>query len=113
MRNVRSGMALVLMVAMLVSLCACGISKDEAVGTWSGTYVYEGNTFTAAFVLSEDGEYAKITYKNGSLSSSEEGTWEIDGGKVVLHEDGNMGISTVYKYSGGNLVNNGHEFSKG
>ncbi len=50
--------------------------------------------------------------KNGELSSAEEGTWEVKGGKVVLHKDGNMGVSTVYKYKGGALVNNDHEFTK-
>ena len=88
------------------SLCACGISREEAVGTWSGTYVYEGNTFAVAIVLSEEGNYGKASYKNGSFNSSESGTWEIKGGKVVLHRDGDMGVSTEYKYKGDALVNN-------
>ena len=106
-------LALSLVVIMCcVLLCACGISKEDAVGTWSGSYVYNGNNFTAAFVLDSNGEYSKVTYKNGSLSSAEDGTWEVKGGKVILHEDGNMGISTEYKYKGDALVNNDHYFYK-
>ena len=108
----KSLIAIVLVLSVCLSLCACGISRENAVGTWSGTYVYEGNTFSCTFVLYESGEYDEVTYKNGSFSSSENGTWEIDGGKVVLHEDGNMGVSTIYKYKSGALVNNNHRFTK-
>lgn len=74
--------------------------------------VYNGSSFSCAFVLSADGTYAEATYKDGSLSSTETGTYEVKGSKVILHENGNMGTSTVYKYKGGKLVNNGHEFTK-
>ena len=98
--------------ALCFCLCACGISREEAAGAWSGTYEYHGNQFSVAFVLEADGDYAKVTLKNGSLSSAEDGTWEVKGGKVILHEDGDMGISTEYKYKGGALVNNDHYFYK-
>lgn len=105
--------ALVLAAMMCcVLLSACGISESDAVGTWSGTYVYDGNNFAVAFILSADGEYSKATVKNGEVSSTETGVWEIDGGKVVLHKDGNFGVSTEYKFKGGALVNNDHEFYK-
>ena len=93
-------------------LCACGISEEKAVGTWSGSYIYNGNSFSVSFVLEPNGEYSEVVYKNGSLSSTEDGTWEIKGGKVIMHEDGNMGSSTVYEYRGGALINNNHEFTK-
>ena len=112
MNKIKNIVSIALVCVICLSLCACGIKEENAVGTWSGTYVYNGNTFAVAFVLSADGDYAKATYKNGSFSSTEDGTWEVKGGKVVLHEDGNMGISTVYKYKGGALVNNDHEFTK-
>ena len=112
MRKIKSMIAVLLLVALCVSLCACGISKSEAIGTWSGTYEYNGNQFAVAFVLSEDDTYAEAVYKNGSLSSTEVGTWEIKGGEVVLHENGNTGISTCYKYRGDALVNNDHKFYK-
>lgn len=113
MRTTKRLTAIILVFAICVCLTACGISKEDAVGTWSGTYEYNGNLFAVAFVLDADGDYAKATYKNGSLSSIEEGTWEIDGGKVVLHKDGNTGVSVIYSYKNGALVNNKHEFYKG
>ena len=112
MKKIKIMILVALVCLICISLCACGISKEDAVGLWSGTYVYEGNQFACAFVLTEGGDYYKETFKNGSLSSSEIGTYEVKNGKVILHEDGNMGISTEYKYSGGKLVNNGHKFTK-
>lgn len=104
--------ALCLVCALCLALCACGIKEEEAIGTWSGTYEYNGNDFAVSFVLSANGKYSEVIYENGSLHSMEEGTWEIDGGDVLLHEYGNMGISTRYEYKGGKLVNNNHEFTK-
>lgn len=112
MKTSRILVAFLLVCAVCFSLCACGISREDAIGTWSGTYVYNGSTFSCAFVLSADGTYAEATYKDGSLSSTESGTYEVKSNKVILHENGNMGTSTVYKYKGGKLVNNGHEFTK-
>lgn len=112
MKKTRSILALALVCMLCVTLCACGINEEEAVGTWSGTYVYNGNSFAVAFVLSADGNYSSVIYQNGSFHSSEEGTWEIDAGDVVLHENGNMGIATRYEFKGGKLVNNDHEFTK-
>ena len=105
-------LALSLVVIMCcVFLCACGISKEDAVGIWSSSYVYDGNNFTNTFVLDSNGEYSKVIYENGTLSRAEDGTWEIDGGKVILHKNGDMG-STEYKYKGDALVNNDHYFYK-
>ena len=113
MRKIRLFIAAILICAVCLSLCACGLKKSDAVGVWSGTYTYNGNQFSCGFVLDQDGSYAKITYKNGSLSSSETGTYEVKGGKVILHKDGKSGVSTEYKYKGGNLVNSGHKCCKG
>ena len=113
MKTLKWPAAATLILTLCLSLCACGgISKEEAVGTWSGAYVYNGNQFARSFVLSEDGKYTEVTMKNGSLSSTETGTYEIKGGKVILHESGDESISTVYEYKNGKPVNNDHEFSK-
>jgi hypothetical protein len=110
--KIKSLIAILILCTIVVSLCACGISEDEAIGTWSGSYIYNGNQFSVAFVLSPDGTYAKATYKNGSFHKSESGTWEVDGGDVLLYENGNTGAWTTYEYKGGALVNNDHEFFK-
>ena len=74
MKKIKCIVSIALVCVICLSLCACGIKEADAVGTWSGTYVYNGNTFAVAFVLSADGDYAKATYKNGSFSSTEDGT---------------------------------------
>lgn len=116
MKNITKILCLCLAVALLAAaLTACGLSEDEAVGTWTGTYTYNGNSFSVAIVLEADGSYAKATKKNGSLSSTETGDYEVKGGKVILYDSDSVvyhGESTVYKYKSGALVNNDHYFYK-
>lgn len=112
MKTTKRIVSLSLVLVLVLMLCSCGISREEAIGTWSGTYTYDGSLYSVAFVLSSNGSYAKAVVKNGSLSSSEMGTWEVEGGAVVLHAR-NGGGTTRYKYKGGALVNNGHKFTKG
>ena len=112
MKTCRIAVALVLLCAVCLSLCACGISKKNAIGTWQSSYVYEGNTFNVTFVLDDDGDYNKVVVKNGAISKVESGTYEIKGGKVVLHADGDDNVATKYTYKNGKLVNNNHEYVK-
>ena len=37
MKTSRIVVALLLVCVVCFSLCACGISREEAIGTWSGT----------------------------------------------------------------------------
>lgn len=104
-----------LVLVMTLSLCACGPTKEEVAGTYTGTYKYEGNTFSTAIVLSEDGIYVKATEKNGGEPSITIGDYEIDGNKVILYDPDSVvyhGVRTDYKYSNGTLKNGGHKFSK-
>lgn len=116
MKNVVKRISLCLVLVMMMGILAsCGLSKEDAVGTWTGTYTYNGNTFTVAIILNEDGTYAKATMKNGSLSSTETGDYEIKGNKVILYDDSAVvhhGVSTEYKYKNDQLVNNDHYYSK-
>lgn len=112
MKKMRAFAVLALVVVMLLSMTACVATEDSVEGTWSGSYVYNGNSFSCAFALDGDGTYAKVTYKNGSLNSAEIGTYEVNLFSVDLHPDGNTGVTTSYDYRFGKLVNNGHEFTK-
>lgn len=112
MKKVKALVAVVMICAICLSLCACGVVEKTFVGTWSGSYEYNGNTFAKAFVLDEDGNYTEVTMKNGSLYDTESGTYEVKGIKLLLHEDGNTGTSTPYSIRLGKLVNNGHVFTK-
>lgn len=108
--------SLLIVMSMLAILCSgCGLSEDDAVGTWSGTYEYNGNSFAVVFALMSDGTYEKITMKNGETSSMEDGDWEVKGNKVTLYDSSAVtyhGQSTVYTYKSDALVNNDHYFYK-
>ena len=107
-----------LMVAMLCcAVCACApaekdITWDEAVGKWSGTYTYKGNSYSVTFDLDDSGIYYRVTYKNGNLHDYEYGTWKIEDGDVALYDSEGLPGTAIYNYVGGALVNGGHEFRK-
>ena len=115
-RIVKVTALLMVSLFMLLTLTACfGVSKDEVVGTYSGSYVHNGNEYSVGIVLGEDGTYAEVVIKNGELSSSETGDFEIKGNKVLLYDSESStyhGICTKYKFKKDTLINNGHEFTK-
>lgn len=104
--------SLVLVLALCLSLVACGISEEELAGTWTGSWTYNGNSFDRTLIFDDDGNYESIMYKNGELYKTESGTYEISGNNVDLHPGGDEGQTTPYKVKGGKLVNNGHEMVK-
>lgn len=108
----KKAVSLILALVMCLSLIACSASKEDLVGTWSGSWTYNGNQFERTFVLKNDGTYTSVMYKNGQYYETESGTYEISGRTVDLHPNGDEGQSTPYKYKGGKLVNNDHEFVK-
>lgn len=113
MKNLfRALVAALLVVSISFIMVGC-VSKSKLVGTWVGEYTYEGNKFNVAIVLNSDGTFGKATVKNGMVSSSSAGTWEIKGGKLVLHNDEDKTM-TEYKISldGKKITNNGHDFKK-
>ena len=112
MKKTKAAISLIMVVSICLVLVACGISQDEVVGTWSGTWEYNGKLIACAIVLNANGSYAKAIVKDGSDTSAEVGTYEIKGSEVRLHPNGNTGDTIAYKYKGGALVNNGHELYK-
>jgi len=112
MKIMKSLVAVALLLALCLSLVACSVSKEDVVGTWTGSWTYNGNSYVEAIVLSENGTYASAMYKNGSYYKTETGTYEISGRRVELHPNGEKGHTTPYEYKGGKLVNNDHEFTK-
>lgn len=111
MKKFKLTVVVALIIAMCVSMTACGLSKEDVVGTWSGGYVHEGSTYGVAFILNSDGSYTKAVYKDNGMDSIDIGTYTVKGKKVTLDSNYNAGTIT-YKYKGGALVNNGHEFTK-
>lgn len=112
MKKCKVIIAVALLCAICLSLCACGISKEKAVGNWTSNYEYKGNSFKHTIVLKEDGTYFDLTLKNGRFSSAESGTYEIKLGKVRLYEDGDKSGYMELKYKFGKLENGGHEYEK-
>ena len=112
MKKTKAAIAMIMVVSICLVLVACGISQEEVVGTWSGSWEYNGKLISCAIVFNENGSYAKATLSNGSDTKAEVGTYEIKGGEVRLHPNGDAGSTTAYKYKGGALVNNGHELFK-
>lgn len=114
-RNKKAIIICLIMLLVCAVMTSCGISEAEAIGTWSCAYTYNGNDFDSAFQLSEDGTYVKIVMKNGSLSSTETGEYEVKGNKVILYDSSAMtyhGKSMEFKYKDGVLINADHEFEK-
>lgn len=114
----RSIKVIVICLIMLVAcavMTSCGISETDAIGTWNSTYTYNGNEFNNTFQLSEDGTYVKLVMKNGALSSTETGEYEVKRSKVILYDSSSLtyhGISMEYKYKNGILINADHEYEK-
>ena len=108
---IKKALSLVLLLVLCLTLTSCKVSKEDLVGTWTGLWTYEGNSYVRTFVLEDDDTYSAILYKNGDLYEIESGVYEIDGKTVSLYETGEQG-HTNYDYKGGKLVNNGHKFIK-
>ena len=63
MRKFKVTVIVALILAVCVSMTACGLSKEDVVGTWSAGYTYEGSSYGAAFVLNIEGTYTEAVYK--------------------------------------------------
>ena len=104
--------ALSLVFALLLGvLSACAPSMGEVAGTYSGSYTFNGNLFSKAFVLTTDGRFVEATVKNGQSEGVDQGTYEIKGNKLRLKEEGSSGYAE-YTYRNGTIENNGHVFYK-
>ncbi|MBO5858513.1 MAG: hypothetical protein J6R20_01905 [Clostridia bacterium] len=112
MKKFKALVAVVLLCTICFSLCSCGINKEEAIGTWSSTYVYNGNDIAVTFTLRDDGSYSYRLFKNGVLNTIESGTYDVKSTKIVLNINGNTGSTRTYKVKGDALVNNNHKFYK-
>jgi hypothetical protein len=101
---------------MLTFLVACSPSVEDVVGTYTGEYVFNGDTYKVVITLSDDGRYVKEKTRNNGNSTTEKGAFEINEDKVLLHKEklntASEDTYTVYNYRNNVLENNGHEFVK-
>ena len=115
MKN-KSVRALTLTIAILIVitvLSGCGtISSGDLIGVWSSSWEYEGKQFNSSIEFKRNGDYAKDTYSDGELASTEEGTYIIKGNKVTCQIGGNPGAMTPFEYKRGKLYNGKNAYSK-
>ncbi len=95
---------------LTLTLAACAPSKSEVSGKYIGSYIYNGNAFSAEIVLREDGTYSRILFKNDYVFSMDSGNYTIKGKEIILETDDLSSIG--YNYSNGKLENGGHIFIK-
>lgn len=103
--------AFLLALAIVSMLVACSISSGDLIGIWSGSWEFDGHTINNSVQFKRDGTYYEVTYRDHTLASTEEGTYTIDGNKVMCEDNVFHGITT-YKYFHGKLTNNGHSLTK-
>lgn len=105
--------ALILVLAMCLSLAACGsVQIEDLKGVWTGSWEYKGADIEMAVEIDGSGNYVQTSYRNGEFSKTEKGTVAVEGNKVICQINGNPGDTIEYKYSGGTLTNNGHTLTK-
>ena len=113
MKKTVQAISLGLIVILLASaLIACSTTTTELAGTYSGSYEYNGNVFHAEIVLNKDGTYSKTMTKNGYSHSSSTGDYLVVEDCVRLYTEDDHSAYTEYKYTPGQLENNGHIFEK-
>ena len=105
-------------VVLALALASCAPSVEDVVGTYSGSYVYNGNSYYVIITLNEDGNYLYVSSKNGQIDETKYDEYEIKGNKIRLYDSELSkyeyhGAYIEYKYSKGTLTNNGHKFTKG
>ena len=100
------------LLLIILMLNGCGsIASGDLIGVWSGSWEYEGKQINSSIQFERNGDYEQVTYTDGSLSSTEDGTYTIEGNKVIL-KDNQFGSTSPYTYSGGKLKQNNHSYSK-
>lgn len=105
-------MLMVISVFLMSTLSGCGAKEADVVGIWTGSWTYEGNSISKTLIVTPDHEYASEITNSSTGTKYETGIWEIQGGELKLHPNGNKGQTTAYKYKGGKLENNGHKMTK-
>lgn len=107
-----AGIAAGVLIIIILLASLIPVKQSKIVGTWDGSWTYEGSSFEKIILFEADSTFTSLTYKNGSVNDLDMGSYEIKGKKVILHSSINNGVMTEYKYKRGKLFNNGHGLSK-
>lgn len=87
---------LVLLAAMCLALCACGVDKAAVEQQLQGAWGPEGSSATHYF---EDGRFAAKVL----ILDPREGSYEITGSKIKLHFDNGVDAEIKYTFRNGEL----------
>lgn len=110
MKKLSKTLALLLALTMVLSLAACGGSKDALSGTWSAdlgddgviTWTFDGKgkcTMENAY-MKQDGTYTidgdQLTVTLESWSDPSTYTFSVDGSSLTMNENSGYGISGTF-----------------
>ena len=87
---------LVLLAAMCLALCACGVDKAAVEQQLQGAWGPEDSSATHYF---EDGRFAAKVL----ILDPREGSYEITGSKIKLHFDNGVDAEIKYTFRNGEL----------
>ncbi len=105
--------AIFFVFAALMLLTACGGFKTEdVVGTWTSSWVYNGNSIAKVLMIKQNGTYTEAIAKNSGDTKTENGTWEISGSVLICHPNGEIS-QTKYEIGDGVLTNGGNTYKRG
>ena len=104
MKKVRIVSCVLLCLIISMIIVGCGATYENVVGTWRGSYVYEGNELDRTLIVNSNGNFEYTTYKNGSFSESKSGRWSIESGALILYPSG-ANYQTEFTLSGNTLKN--------
>lgn len=108
-------LALLLAMAMVFSLCACGGNqkdKDNLIGTWEREKTYleaYGCEAIMRISFNEDGSYFEVLKSviDDEVLMSEKGYWELDGDEIRTQKEEHVqwgdGNTPIISYSGGSV----------
>ena len=126
MKKVKSLISIILVCSFCFCLSSCGnlkrydvdteedtvFDEEDAEGTWTGTYFYDGNSMFVELVLNKDGTYDETLHRNGRLYKNETGRWKIVGDEVRLYFYITQNIFEPYTVTNGKLVSGKIELTK-
>ena len=109
--------AFILILALLLSFTACGVSEDDVIGAWLRETVYLEsygcNTDMIVF-FGTDGICCQLLqdHDSGKILSFKLGTYELKGFKIVAEYENDYGGTTTYKYFGRFLKNGDYKYTR-
>ncbi len=103
----------IVFLIIVLGMTACGPSVDasQVVGTYKGSWEYNGTEYLVTITLIEAGDYYKTTGIGGSFSV-DDGKFNGNGKRINLHSNNSRVVNSGYEWKDGSLYTNGHKLEK-